>query len=558
MHQLSKKELILCAGLTLLLIPALLIHIGLPQLYGEEPRRAVVALEMMLRGNYIIPTIHGEPYFLKPPFYNWILAAIYQVTGNPSEFNTRMTTVISLLLLGLIIFITGKKYVSTSFGALSSLLFITASGNLFFNSLLAEIDMFYSLVTYSGLISLFHFQQKKKYIPLFLVVYFLGAIGFLIKGMPSLLYTGLSLLVLLVVSGEWNKLFHWAHAAGILLFVLIVGGYLFIYSRQGDVITFILNLSVESGKRFSGDTFLDYLKHFVLYPLDTLMNLLPASLLILFTFRKSFLQVIRKNSFMKFALLMLVIHFPIYWIPPGGRQRYIIMLYPFIIQIITYFFLLFSESDKKLSTVINRVITIALSLAAISCLAPIFMSNLDFIGGIIWISLAAFLSMLTILYIQIKFPGFSILAILLALVLLRFVFDLVVLPARSREGDSPVNKKAALDIVEIAKGKPLGIYQNTYFPMQSIFYLERERNEILPVYCEVEPGVFYITQKILLENYNTRKEIGKLHENPLNPNFNLFNRDELNIFSGYSYKTYMEFILHGREYLLIMPFHPHP
>ena len=163
MYSFNKKERWALAGLILILVPALLLNLGIVPLYVEEPRRATVALEMLLRGNWLVPTINGEYYFLKPPVFNWILAIAYRITGGHSEFITRIPTVISLLIFGLVIFLTGKKYVSSSLGALSAFLFVTAAGNLFFNSLLAEIDIFYSLVTYSSLIILFH--QKKSPAP---------------------------------------------------------------------------------------------------------------------------------------------------------------------------------------------------------------------------------------------------------------------------------------------------------------------------------------------------------------------------------------------------------
>ena len=222
MYSFSTKERWALAGLAILLLPALLVNLGIVPLYVEEPRRATVALEMLFRNNWIVPTINGDYYYLKPPFFNWILAGTYYLAGTPTEWVTRIPTVVSLVLFGLVIFLTGKRYVSSSFGALSSLLFMTASGNLFFNSLLAEIDMFYSMVTYLGLICLFHFHQRKKYLLLFLSVYFLGAIGILTKGLPSLVFTGLSVFVFFLVKKEFRKLFAWQHFAGIFLFLLIM------------------------------------------------------------------------------------------------------------------------------------------------------------------------------------------------------------------------------------------------------------------------------------------------------------------------------------------------
>jgi 4-amino-4-deoxy-L-arabinose transferase-like glycosyltransferase len=551
LYSFNKKERWALIGLLFLLVPALLINLGIVPFYVEEPRRAVIALEMIIRSNWIVPTINGGFYYLKPPVFNWILASIYQLAGYPSEFITRLPTIAFLLMFGLIIFWTGKKYVSLSFGALSAFLFVTAAGNLFFNSLLAEIDMFYSMVTYASLIAMFHLQHRKKYWPLFLVVYFLGAVGTLTKGLPSLVFTGLSILVFFTVNREFKKLFSWAHLSGIILYLLIVGGYFLAYSRQGDAIQYLLSLSVESGKRLSGDTFWDYIQHMALYPLDTLMNLLPVPLLLIFVFRKSFLKVIRGNALMKFALLMLIIHFPVYWLPPGGKQRYIIMLYPFIIQILTYFYLSFFSRERGKSKVFNIIITISLALGTTACLVPLFIRQMDFIHNLALICLSSFILMAVIFLFQLKKPKYSIISLLFAMVVIRFLFGFTVLPVRATEGAAPANRQAALEIARITQGKPVSIYQSTYFPMQSVFYLERERNEIVPVRQQAVPGEFLIMEKIMLRDYSFRREQSDMAINPFHPFSDPFSEDNQEKLSGYSYMVFLEFQLQGRAYLLL-------
>jgi 4-amino-4-deoxy-L-arabinose transferase-like glycosyltransferase len=508
---------------------------------------------MLIRGNWLVPTINGESYYLKPPVFNWILALVYNIAGCSSEFITRITTIVSLLLFGLIIFLTGKKYVSLSFGALSAFLFITAAGNLFFNSLLAEIDIFYSMVTYASLICMFHLQQQKKYLPLFLAVYFLGAVGTLTKGLPSIVFTGLSILVFFIVNREFKKLFSWAHLAGIFLYLIIVGGYFIAYNSKGDALKYLLRLTVESGQRLSANTFGDYLQHMALYPLDTLMNLLPVPVMLIFVIRRSFLKVIRKNPFMKFALLMLIVHFPVYWLPPGGRQRYIIMLYPFMVQIFTYFYLTYFKEEKGKTRVFNLIITIALALGTAACLVPFFVRQMGFIPNLVIICLSSFIVMAVTLIFQIKKPDYSILSLVLAMIVIRIFFDFTVLPVRATEGAAPENKKTALEIAQIAKGQSVSLYRSTFFPMQSVFYLERERNQIVPVSQQPVQGEYYITEENLLTVYSVRRESGLFTEDPFHPLCDPYNGMNYDIFGGYSYKTIFEFNLQGHKYHLLVP-----
>jgi hypothetical protein len=393
---------------------------------------------------------------------------------------------------------------------------------------------------------------------LFLSVYFLGAAGTLTKGLPSVLFTGLSVLVFFIVNKDFRKLFSLAHFTGMLLYLALVGGYFLAYSRQGDAISYLLNLSVESGKRFSGDTFWDYLGHMFLYPLDTLMNLLPASVLIVFIFRKSFMKDIRLNSFMKFALLMLIVHFPVYWLPPGGRQRYIIMLYPFIIQILAYFFLLYVENDKRLFKAIAITITAAIGFAAAGCLVPLFTVKTNSIPGLVPLSLAAFAIMTSLFIFQIKKPKYSIFSLLFALVILRFLFGFAVLPIRATEGRAPENKAAALQIASITAGQKVCILKPTYFPMQSVFYFEKERNEILSTAMDVKPGAYYIVTKFILEKFSFYRE-GENNRPGIPYEFSdPFTGDDNFIVAEGSYEIALEFILQKNPYLLIAPVNPSP
>ena len=553
MHTLSKKEFLVLGGAAILLIPALLINLDVVPLYAEEPRRAVVAMEMLFRHNWLVPTIHGDYYHLKPPFFNWILASLYTITGSYSECISPLTTVSSLLLLGLVIYFSGKRYVSKSFGALTALLFMVSAGNLFFNSLLAEIDMFYSLVTYSGLICMFHFQGRRQYYRLFLSIYFFGAIGVLTKGAPSLLYTGLSILVFFIANREFKKLFSLPHITGILLFLVIVGTYFFAYSKWGDTLFYFQNLSNESGKRFFGYSIWDYLGQILIYPFDTLKDLLPASLLLIFAVRKSFLTVVRTNPLVKFAFLMLVVHFPIYWLPPDSKQRYIISLYPFIIQVLAYFYLTFQEKEPGKSRALNLILITATGIFALINLIPLFIQKLNFIPGLTWISVLLFLTLAVIFAFQVRFKGSAFVSVILALVIMRVSFDLLILPVRAQEGKSYENKKAAEELLKIVGDNPVGVFRSSYFPMQCTYYMERQRQEILPIYRQVVPESYHVVQQILLKDYSIRRDIFMMMENPFHPVSDPFKGDDDDRFSGYHYRIIHEFDLQKRKYLLVIP-----
>jgi 4-amino-4-deoxy-L-arabinose transferase-like glycosyltransferase len=49
---------------------------------ADEPRFALVARDMVLSGDWLFPRVGGDLYEDKPPFYFWLLAAAYWLTGS--------------------------------------------------------------------------------------------------------------------------------------------------------------------------------------------------------------------------------------------------------------------------------------------------------------------------------------------------------------------------------------------------------------------------------------------------------------------------------------------
>ena len=54
----------------------------------DEGTRALIAREIYRTGNWIYPTLGGQPYLLKPPLMDWLIALSYKIAG-VHEFSTR-------------------------------------------------------------------------------------------------------------------------------------------------------------------------------------------------------------------------------------------------------------------------------------------------------------------------------------------------------------------------------------------------------------------------------------------------------------------------------------
>ncbi len=203
-------------------IPAFFINLGLLALFADEPTRANVALEMILSKNYAVPTIGAEYYYNKPPFYNWILAGIYQLSGNYSEFTTRLPAIIPMFLFAITIYFSVSYFLKDKrIAALSGILFLVNGRMLIYDSMLGHIDIFYSWLTFSSFMLIFYFLQKKNWFLLFFISYVITAITFLSKGLPSIVFQGFTLIAILVYTKNFKKLFSWQHILSGLICVLI-------------------------------------------------------------------------------------------------------------------------------------------------------------------------------------------------------------------------------------------------------------------------------------------------------------------------------------------------
>lgn len=87
-------------ALLLALAAALLVfRLGAVPLLGpDEPRYARVAVEMQRAGEWVRPTLRGEPWLEKPPLYYWLAGAAFRLLGE-TEAAARLPSVLAGLAL---------------------------------------------------------------------------------------------------------------------------------------------------------------------------------------------------------------------------------------------------------------------------------------------------------------------------------------------------------------------------------------------------------------------------------------------------------------------------
>ncbi|MCB0568335.1 MAG: glycosyltransferase family 39 protein [Phaeodactylibacter sp.] len=488
---------------------SLFVNLGKQPVYLEEPRRAMIAMEMEENGNFIVPMQLGEYYYAKPPLFNWVVWASSRLTGGYNGWALRLPTALSLIGASLLLFLLGRRYVNEEFAWLGALLYPTCAGLYFYFSLLGEIDLFYALLTLGSFAALFHFQQKGQYLLMFTVSYALAGLGTLAKGLPSLLFLGLSVLAWLWYTSEWKRLFSLAHLAGIFAFGAIVGGYMLAYHQYNDIGVYLRALFSESSERTAAEHgLLDFLKHLLTFPLETLKDLPPGLFLLVFALRPGLWSLLKRNPYLAFAGLILLVNYLPYWLSPGARQRYIYMLYPFIFLIGAYAYQHRDDAPGWQPRTFRILSGVVIALVGLGSLALNFVPGLDFLPYRLPLSLLSFTLLALAFFYYLRRPRWSLPLLIIAAAIGRLIFGLTVLPQRAHQSAAQKDIQVARDIAHIVDGSPLYIYADGRISFSTIFHLNLIRGRTLHRSCEMTPGAYYLyRQKELPEGYPVLMDI---------------------------------------------------
>ena len=414
----------------LLLIPALFINLGLSLLITDEATRGVVSFEMIQRGKLLVPTIHGEHYYNKPPLYNWVLLGFFNLFKQYSEFVLRLPSVISLLLFGLVIYLTTRKELGARVAFLSSLLFISCGRILFYDSMRGLIDLSFSMVVFLNFYLIYYFLSRKKYYSLYLISYFLLSISFLMKGLPAVIFQGLTLVTALAYFKSIKKLFHPSHLVGLLVFITLVGGYYYLLWENSKDPEFFRRLVSESTKRtLIEHGFWTTVKHIFYYPFDQALHLLPWSIFFLFLFRKSFYSKLGEKKYLGYLALVFIVNITVYWTSVGTHPRYVFMLYPILLILLLNYYSELSREDSFYK-IIWKIFFIVSGMALVVLTWYFLNHSISDSGRTLVIYCCTLVIALAVYLLMWKLRDIRLELLIVILLVLRIFFNLVVLPDR--------------------------------------------------------------------------------------------------------------------------------
>tara|TARA_R110002050_G_scaffold267266_2_gene408886 strand:+ start:33952 stop:35553 length:1602 start_codon:yes stop_codon:yes gene_type:complete len=495
----------------LLYIISLFYNLHFEPLRLEEPRRALVALEMLLNNNFIVTTLLNETWYDHPPLYNIVLALSIKIFGF-NTFAIRFPCAFSLLLTGILVYVISKKYISKNFGILSSLFYLISADIYFYFSTIAEIDIFYSLLILLTFFSIFHFYQKKQYYHLFGFAYFFISLAFLTKGFASYAFIVLTLVSYFLYEKQFKRLFSLPHIIFGFSALLFLGIYLYVYSIYDDLPAYISKMwGLTSSRTVLGRGISKLAIHIITFPLNFIAVLFPATLFILFIVKKGQIKKIKEKPFLVFLAITLIVNFSIYLISPGAKIRYTYMLFPIAIIILTYPFYLQMSSESWRNKLFYSIIKIVMLLVGSALIIAPFL-NIYANPTYLNLSLPLFgIAVLSTFYLNIKTTQYiKCLSVILFFVVCRLAFDHIAMPIKANISKNNLHKSYAEKIYKLIGKEELYILSNDNMTLfldipfhfyQTATYLEMYKKQIVSKVATINKKGFYIINLEQIQNY---------------------------------------------------------
>ncbi|GAB2526932.1 hypothetical protein GCM10027085_16430 [Spirosoma aerophilum] len=496
----------LCVGLVLVLSS----HLGyMPLDTGDEARRALVSLEMMLSGDYITPTLHGERYFNKPPLYNWLIIGSYRLFGDYSSFALRFPMLVSLLLLGATMFAVVRKYTNSSVAWAAAFMTMTNGRVLLYDSMLGLIEITFSLTIYAAMMLVYYYDQKRNYWLLYLTTYALTALAFLLKGLPPLAFQSLTLGGWFLYTRRPRLLFHPAHLAGIGVFALLTGSYYVVYFSQNaipyqDVASVLITESTKrTGLYFGwGPTLL----HLITFPFEFVYHFAPFTLLLVLLFRQDIWTILTKNPFVAFNALTFSLTVLIYWSSPQAYGRYLIGLVPMFFTVLAYLYTEQSAPTDRGRWWVERIWLVVTLVVAAGVWTAMFYPTTRVLPAAFWKTAVVSLLLFGIGWRMTQSSPNRLVLMIATLLVIRLGFNWLVLPGRAAKRQFYMD--SAIQAARKTLGYPLYGYKTTVGDGPatdvSTFHLTAVRGEILRRTDQKIPGALYIGDSLTLAHESYR------------------------------------------------------
>lgn len=324
-----RAQVFAVAVLTLALAWIYLYGVTAYPLKWEEPRRALVAFEMVARQDYVVPHLLGEPYRNKPPLHNWLIVL---AAGNDSArivpLTVRLPSLLAALGTALLLFVLG-------FGAgkaphpLPALLFLTAAVPIQFGRA-GETDMLFTFLLMSAIAAFDLGRRRRSPAIQWVLAQAFVALAVLAKGVAPLFFYPP---VFFLVSRRRAEFPFSARAfvLGAVMLLLIVSAWIAPFAAESSLAALFRQASVEIAERTPLHQSAPGANRQPPYPIMLFLAAFPWSLVLLaLLFRRVRRAAggLRAEPYLALATAVAVWGVLALAIVPRARPRYVLPLIP--------------------------------------------------------------------------------------------------------------------------------------------------------------------------------------------------------------------------------------
>ena len=312
----------------LLLIAAALSFLPMLNLYyiGEEAIFPISSMEMAQHGVWLKQYLYGLDV-QHNPLFNWLIILLADLAGwaNVLLVARGLTIAATLGTAAVLAWLAWRLFGDRRLAAFTALVHLTFSDVMMYHGWLAYVDPLFGFFVFSAIALLWAACAGSRPGLLWLAAVVLTC-ALLSKAFTAYVFYGATLFVLLF-NRDYRRLLLGipslaAHAAMLLAPLL---WFAIIPSGQNQSIRMFEEILAKLAFPGAGE----YLARLLLYPLEALAGLLPASALaIYFVLRRRVAFDTNEPRHFRTALLIAGLNFLPYWLSPHGGMRYLIPIYP--------------------------------------------------------------------------------------------------------------------------------------------------------------------------------------------------------------------------------------
>jgi 4-amino-4-deoxy-L-arabinose transferase-like glycosyltransferase len=141
----------LAAPIFLVLLAGVLFYsrLGCPLLEPEEARYAEIPRQMLAKGSWLVPVLHGEDYLQKPPLLYWLIMLCYEAFG-VHDWAARLVPTTASILTVLVTYVWARRTLGVRAAFLSGLILSLSARFLYLGGMVA-MDSLLCLWVIAGL-----------------------------------------------------------------------------------------------------------------------------------------------------------------------------------------------------------------------------------------------------------------------------------------------------------------------------------------------------------------------------------------------------------------------